>query len=501
VVSVDAAPPGGVRDTWRESGAARQAWRVFFVTSLGVLLTGINVSSLEVALPVVTRHLHAGPTAASWLLLSYLLVTTVLIMVFGRLADMIGRRRLYLVGLGLFTAASFGCGAAPNVGFALSMRVLQAIGAAAVMANTTALLTDVFPGARLAPALGLNVTVAAVSLMIGPVAGGVLAQAFGWRWVFWAAVPFGALDLVWAGFVLRPHPKDGVPREPFDTAGAVLSAVAIGGLVLALSEGGANGWGTWPVFAGAVAFAVAAPAFVVVQKRRAFPMVDVGLFGDRERTLAYLVTFLQAVARFSVVLLVALYVQAASGADSARAGIDVLPASAGMLIASPVAGRLARHYSARILSTAGLAVAAAALLVLAVRLEPGTSDLELALLLGVIGIGSGLFMTPNTAAIMGSVAPGRRGIANGVRSMLQSTGTVVSTALSLAVVTSPLSHADKAAAYAGTLSSIRSADLGGFTAAYHRMLLLLAIVSGVAALASLARNPPPVAPLGPESND
>ena len=187
----------------------RYSWTVFSVTSLGVLLTGLNASTLDVALPTVVRHFDASATAASWILLSYLLVSTILILPFGRLADIIGRRRLYLAGLAVLTLSSLIAGAAPNVGVLIAARIGQAVGAASIQANVTAILTDAFPTRKLSLALGLNVTVAGVGLVAGPALGGVLVDSVGWRSVFWFNVPFGVLGLVWAALALRELPRKG----------------------------------------------------------------------------------------------------------------------------------------------------------------------------------------------------------------------------------------------------------------------------------------------------
>jgi EmrB/QacA subfamily drug resistance transporter len=471
----------------------RYAWRVLSVTSIGVLLAAANTSTLDVALPVVARHFHASASEASWLLLSYMLVNTVLILSFGRVADIVGRRRLYIAGLGTLTGASFACGLAPNIVTLDVLRAVAAIGAAAVITNTTAQLTDAFPREILSVGLGLNVTVAAAAQVIGPLLGGVLATTFGWRAVFWFNVPTGLIGITWACVTLR-RPAQPPAREPFDLAGALLSLLALGGVVLALAEGGALGWSSPAVLLGAAAFLVAAPLFVLVQRRRRYPLVDLSLFRSRERTLAYVATFLLALARFAVVLLIALYLQAAQGLDAADAGVRVTPVALAMMALSPLAGRLATRYPARILSSLGLALTGAGLLALALLLQPDLGYPVVCACLVAVGAGSALFMTPNTSAIMASVPAARRGVANGVRSMMQNTGFVVSTALSLAIVTSPLQPDEKRAAYAGTLSRLSGDALHTFTGGYHTALFVLAGLSGIGVVASLLRDAPRAAP-------
>jgi EmrB/QacA subfamily drug resistance transporter len=459
---------------------------VLSVTSLGVLLASVNTSTLDVALPVVARHFNASATAASWTLLTYMLVNTILILAFGRLADIVGRRRLYLFGLGTLTAASLACGFAPNIVTLDAFRGLQAIGAAAIITNTTAQLVDSLPSRLLATALGLNVSIAAFAQVIGPLIGGAVA-GWGWRAVFWFNVPTGIVGLIWARMTLR-KPRRRPEHEPFDILGALLSFVWLGGLVVALSEGGALGWTSTPVLVGGSVFVVALPLFIVLQLRRRYPLLDFHLFSDRARSAAYVANFLLQLARFAVVLLIALYLQAARGLSPFEAGLRVIPVAAGMAVVSPFAGRLVAHSSARVLSTAGLALTGIGLLGLALRLEPHTSDAELWVWLALVGAGTGLFMTPNTNSIMSTVDARRRGVANGVRSMMQNTGYVVGTALSLGIVTTWLPSREKAEAYAGTLSRLGSHSLAGLTHGYHVAFFLLAAISAVGMVASLLRG-------------
>jgi EmrB/QacA subfamily drug resistance transporter len=465
----------------------RYAWRVLSVTSLGVLLAAANTSTLDVALPVVARHFDASASAASWTLLTYMLVNTVLILAFGRLADIIGRRRLYLIGLATLTAASLACGFAPSIIVLAALRGVQAIGAAAIITNTTAQLTDAFPARLLGTALGLNVAVASAAQVVGPVIGGAMASTWGWRAVFWFNVPTGVVGLVWARISLR-HPLQRQRDERFDVLSAFLSLGMLGGLVIALSEGGALGWTSTPVLVGASVFVVTTPLFIVLQMHRPDPLVDLRLFADRQRSAAYVASFLLALARFAVVLLAALYLQAARGLGPFQAGIRVIPVAVGMMVASPLVGRLVHRFSARILSTSGLVLTGLGLLGLALRLHPETGDVELALWLALIGVGSGIFLTPNTSSIMSSVEPARRGIANGIRSMSQNSGYVVSVALSLGIVTSALPPEQKREAYAGTLSRLGPQSLAHLTHGYHLALLVLAAMTVLGAAASLARK-------------
>jgi MFS family permease len=267
-----------------DTARTRYAWRVLTVSAVGAILCGVNTSTMDVALPVVSRHFNASATQASWILLSFMLANTALILIFGRVADLVGRRMLYLMGLSTLTIASLLCGLAPNANWLIAFRVLQAVGAAALLCNITALITDAFPRRLLSTALGINVSIAAAAQVLGPVLGGALVAGFGWRSVFWFNVPIGAAGLLWARYSLRREASR-QRRERFDLLGGAPSAMALGGLVLALSEGGALGWSSPPVLIGIVLLVVGAPLFIRVQRRRSFAMLDLALFAERARSL------------------------------------------------------------------------------------------------------------------------------------------------------------------------------------------------------------------------
>lgn len=473
--------------TESEHAQERYAWRVLSVTSLGNLLTGLNSSTLDVGLPAVSRHFHASPSEASWILLAYMLVNTVLILVFGRLADILGRRQLYIAGLGLFTASSLGCGFAPNATVLIALRATQAVGAAAIVTNTTAQLVDVFPRRLVGLALGLNVTVISAAKVAGPIVGGAVVTALGWRWVFLFNVPVGVLGLVWAALILRPG-APAAQKERFDVAGAVLSTAWLTSVVLMLTEGGARGWTSPLVLGTAAASAVLFPVLFQLQRRRRDPLVDLALFRDRERAMAYLATFLLALSRLALVLLISLFLQAAQGLDAFSAGLRVTPVAAGMMLAAPIAGRLAARIPPQVLSTFGVGLTGSGLLILAIGLTPTTGDLLIAVALLAVGLGTGFFLPPNTNSIMASVTPSTRGIANGVRSMLQNSGGLVGTALALAIVTTPLDPAEKRAAYSGTLSRLPGRDIARFADAYRVALLVLVGLCVAAGVASSLRG-------------
>ncbi|WP_235578323.1 DHA2 family efflux MFS transporter permease subunit [Pseudorhodoferax sp. Leaf267] len=463
-----------------DDARARYGWRVLSVTALGVMLCFINASTLNVALPQVARDLGASPAQASWFLLSYMLVLTVLILVFGRLSDLFGQRRLYLAGLAVLTLASVGCGLATTPQMLVVFRCLQAVGAAAVITNTTALLTEAFPTRLLGIGLGLNATISAAAQGLGPVLGGVIVSTAGWRSIFLLNLPLGLLALHWARRTLRP----GVPApvERFDGLGALLSMLGLGSMVYALSMGGPQGWRSRDVIAGALVSVLALLAFWWSQHRRRHPLVDPDLFADRERGTAYVCVLLICMAQTSSLLLMSLFLQGVQGLDAFQAGLGVAPVPLGMMVAAPVAGRLLGRHSALRLSAAGLVLTAAGLALLAVLLSGGIARWQLGGGLLLIGLGSGLFLTSNNSGIMASVQPQRRGIANAVRSTLQHTGLVVGAAMAMSIAIAPLSPLSQQAAYAGHLSRSSPADIAAFIGGCRTALwvLWLLCMAGIA---------------------
>lgn len=256
--------------------AVRGPWRVFAATAVGVVAVFLNMSGLAVALPTITRELGASPGQAEWILLGYMLVTTALILVFGRIADIVGRRSLYLAGLVVLTTGTGLAALSESAGFLIAARLVQAVGAAAVITNNTALLTDVFPARTLGRALGWNVTVAATAQVAGPVIGGAATELLGWRGLFVVCVPIG-LVAIGASALVVPASGDGTARragglrEPFDLPGALLSTAMLTALVLTLTPGvtaTVAGWLPWACGGATLALFT---AFVVVQTQRSHP--------------------------------------------------------------------------------------------------------------------------------------------------------------------------------------------------------------------------------------
>jgi EmrB/QacA subfamily drug resistance transporter len=446
-------------------------WWALSCTSLGMLLATINSGTLIIALPDLERALHTSILSLVWVILAYMISSTVLVLFAGRLSDLFGRKKAYVLGFGLFGLASLGAGFAGDGTALIVWRVAQGIGGAFLFANSAALVTDAFPREQLGMAMGTNTMVAAIGLVIGPVLGGALV-AISWHWVFWFNVPFALVGSIWAGLVLRELARPDRVRG-FDVPGVLLFVAGLTGLVFGLSRGGLNGWSDPWTIGGIVAGVILLPVFVLNERHHRAPMLDLTIFENRVFAAATGAAFINGLSRFALMFLFVFYFQGVKGQDPITAGIELAPMAIGMLIASPPAGIWADRHGSRTLAAAGMAISAVALAGMTM-LGVHTPYFWSALWLFIVGVGSGLFNSPNTAAMMGTVPTNRRGIAAGARTMLQNTGAVISIAFVLAIVTSSVDKNTLFAIFSGVTSGLSEATLEPFVSNMHTALWVLA---------------------------
>ena len=490
--SPTAAPPQATRG--RRPGVSADhhhyRWWVLSVTSLGLFLATVNTGTLLIALPDVERELGTSLLSLIWVILAYMVASTVLLLPAGRLGDQLGRKRLYVAGMALFTLASLGAGFADTGTALIVWRVVQGVGGALVFANSGALVTDAFPREQLGLAMGTNTMVAAVGLVIGPVLGGWLVE-FGWAWVFWFNVPIGIIGTVWAALVLREltgKETTRTSRRSYDLLGNALALGGLTGLVLGLSDAGLDGWSAPMVIVGLIAAAILLPAFVIVEMRTASPMLDLELFRIRVYWTAATAAFLNGLARFALMFLFVFYFQGPQGDDPIVAGVKLIPLALGMLVASPIAGWWADRHGSRAPAVLGMLLTAAGLAGMT-TLQVDSPFWQSAIWLTIVGVGSGVFNSPNTAAMMGAVPPHRRGIASGTRTMLQNTGAVISIALMLMIVTAVVPTTLLFSIFSGLTTGLSADKLEPFMSGMHLALWVLVSFSLLGALVSALRGP------------
>ncbi len=466
------------------AGDQNYKWWALSCTSLGMLLAATNSGTLIIALPDLERSLHASLLALVWVILAYLIAATVLVLTAGRLSDLFGRKRAYVGGFLVFALASLGAGFSPNVDVLILWRVLQGIGSAFLFANAAALVTDAFPKEQLGLAMGANTMVAAVGLVLGPVLGGALV-AISWHWVFWFNVPLALAGAGWGALILRELAKPDAVRG-YDVLGTTTFIVGLTGLVLGVSRGGLSGWDDPVVIGGLLAAAVLLPTWVLIERRSRAPMLDLDIFNSRLFAAATAAAFINGLARFALMFLFVFYFQGAQSNSPIEAGIKLIPLALGMLVASPLAGIYADRHGSRTLAALGMLVSAAGLAAMT-TLEVNTPYWQSGLWLLVVGVGSGMFNSPNTAAMMGAVPAYRRGIAAGARTLVQNTGAVLSIAFVLAIVTSAVPKSTLFAVFSGLTKGLSAEKLAPFIANMHAALWVLAATSLLGAAVCLMR--------------
>ena len=401
--------------------------------SLGACCFGLSMVMLDntvvnVAVPSVQRDLGASVSGLQLVLDAYVLVFASLLLTAGSLGDRYGRKRVFLTGLVVFTVGSALCGVAPNLPALVGARAVQAVGGAALLPSSLAVLAATFPDPKeRVQAIGLWSGVSASALAAGPVVGGLLVDSFGWRSVFYVNLPVGVAAFGVAGRIMTESRNPAASR--LDLPGLLLAVVALACLTYALIEGNARGWGS-PLIVGLLATGcLGLVAFLLVERRRREPMLALRLFRQPAFSSANIVALLVGFALLGFVFFNTLYFQAVQGYSPLQAGLRSLPNTLAVVVMAPIAGRLASRFSYRVPVVAGLLLAAAALLLLT-RIEVDTPYASLWWRLAMLGAGLGLTISPVTAAAVAAM-PGAQA---GVASALTNTSRQVGGALGIAVL-------------------------------------------------------------------
>ncbi|VVB66797.1 Putative multidrug resistance protein MdtD [uncultured archaeon] len=418
-------------DNWRG-----YEWTALSVTTIGALLASIQGSALLIALPEILTHLQTDFITIMWVLLGYLLVTTALVPVVGRLADMFGRKRLYNAGFAIFTLGSLLCGLSQPqfhgwdlVGY----RLIQGVGGALLFTNSAAIVTDAFRKGRVGLGLGVNQIAFAAGFMLGPVIGGILT-AISWQLVFLVNVPLGVAGTIWGILRLR-EPVLLPARQSFDWPGSLTFTVGLGSLLSAVSLVAFPLINAVYVYALFVCSFIGLGAFFLVERRAAQPMLDFRLFQDKLFSFACAANALNSLARGAVLFVLIFFLQGPYGLDPLWAGIMMAPFGAAFMLIGPVSGYLSDSYGSRGLATTGLLISALGLLGLSTVVST-TPYWLLAFYMALMGGGSGFFGSPNTNAVMSSVVPEKRGTAAGINALLMNTGQMLSIAIAFPLVLS-----------------------------------------------------------------
>ncbi len=441
----------------------------------------LDGSIVNIALPSIGQAFGIDLATVEWVVVAYLLVVGSLLLPFGRLGEVLSFRRVYLAGFAVFTVASVLCGASPGPVALVAARALQGVGAAMIMAMGPAIIARTFgPGER-GRALGLNAVSVAIGLSLGPALGGLLTEFGTWRAIFFVNVPFGIFAIAWAARVLPVEPPG--RRQPFDLPGAALSASGLFALLLALSQAETWGW-TSPLTIGLLILAaILGAAFVGVERRTASPMMDLGLFRIRAFSAGLVAVVVAFAGLFTATFLMPFLLQEGSRYTPLQAGLLITPIPIASAIVAPFGGALSDRIGPRLPASLGITLLAAGLLSLT-TLPEGFAVGDLAWRLALIGAGQGLFLPPNSSAILGSVPRPRLGTASGMTAQMRVVGQALGIVVSAAVV------ALRLPAHLAALDGLppAQAQQAAFLGAAEDAFVVAALICSIGIVASLMRG-------------
>jgi EmrB/QacA subfamily drug resistance transporter len=461
----------------------QRKWLILTAVSLGALMSTLDGSIVNIALPAMQQDFGVDITTVQWVTVAYLLMIGSLLLPMGRLGEVLTFKRVYLAGFGLFTAASVLCAFAPGVGMLIAFRVLQAVGAAAITAIGPAIIVRTFPGPERGRALGLNGVAVSLGLTLGPILGGLLTDLASWRAIFLINLPIGVLAILWARRIL-PDETPG-RTATFDVRGATLSGLSLFTLLLALSEGQDVGWSS-PLILALLALAVIlAIAFIVVERRAAQPLIDLALFRIRPFTFGLASVIVAFAGLFTATFLLPFLLQQGAGYTPVQAGLMLAPVPIAMAIVAPFAGAAADRWGPAIPASSGMVLMVLALLSLT-TLPPGFAPQDLLWRLLLLGVGQGLFMSPNSAAVLGSVPGSRIGTASGVLAQMRVNGQALGIAMSAAVVAIRLPV--NLAAGGSTGAGAEAAATAALVASIHDAFIVAAAICAIGIVTSLVRG-------------
>ncbi len=475
-------------------------WKVLSNTTVATLMAAIDTNIVLISLPTIGRELPGtSATTLLWILLGYSLLTAVVLLNFGRLSDLFGRVRLYVLGFGVFTIGSLLCGFSQSGIELVGFRLVQAVGAGFLFSNSAAIITDAFPPNERGRALGINQVSIVGGAVAGLVLGGIITSTLGWRWIFFVNVPIGIVATLRARYDLRELSR---PSEPprIDWLGNLLFAGGLTLLLLGITLGALGNIPGADGLAMSLGGLAVLGLFLAVEAQVASPMLDLALFRIRAFSATSLATLLNALARGAFTFILVFYLQGPPRFLSPfTAGLFLIPVSASLATFGPVSGWLSDRWGPKWFVLSGLAVTAAGFLWLS-TITPAESFLSLTPPLVLVGAGFGLFASPNRAVMMTAVPPRRRGVASGVGTTFVNTGSTISLGITLLVMSQVLPRSAIVAIFLGSSAQgIAPGVASGFLESIHTIFLIsaglvLAAMVPSALREAVARAGPPAAP-------
>jgi EmrB/QacA subfamily drug resistance transporter len=412
-------------------------WWTLGAVAFGLFMIMLDNTIVNVALPAIQRDLDIGISELEWVFNGYALTFGVLMLTGGKLADLMGRRRIFIAGLVIFTAASLACGLASSASLLIGARVVQGVGSALMNPATLSIITATFPPRQRGMAIGIWAGVSAMALAIGPLVGGLITQHISWNWIFFINVPIGVLAIIVTRLVVAES-RDTSAEQRLDLPGLVSSAVALFALTYGLIEANTYGWTSGRILGLFAVAVVGLAVFVVLELRQRAPMLDLSLFKNSTFAGANAVMMLVGLAMFGVFFFISLFVQNILGYSAIQAGASFLPMTVLIILIAPAAGKFSDRVGSRWLMGGGMILLSVSLFLFS-RLDAASDFWNILPGLIVGGFGMGLVMTPTTAAAMGSVAVDKAGVGSAVLNSMRQVGGSLGIAVMGAIVASQVS--------------------------------------------------------------
>jgi EmrB/QacA subfamily drug resistance transporter len=464
-------------------------WAVLAILAIGIFMATLDTSIVNISLPTISTYFQVPLNGAvEWVIIAYLVVIAGLLLTIGRLADMTGRKLLWVVGLILFTLGSAICGAAPYLGILIAARAFQGIGGALIMSVSPAMLTSAFPPEERGRALGMNAVFVALGTSVGPTLGGLITANFSWRWIFYVNVPLGVIGVIASLLVLKERQQRTVGR--FDPAGALLLATGLIALTLGLSFGEEWGWTSPGLIATLVISVISFGLLVIVEHRSSDPVIDFRLLQNRVFVSANISLIMSFLALFAVSFMLPFYLEELRGFSVIEAGLLLTPLPLAIAVIAPFSGALADKIGSRWLAATGLTIACIGLVLIS-QLNAQSSVLDIIWRLLVTGVGQAIFQSPNSSALMGSAPRNRQGVASGFFATGRVMGQSISVALAGAIFTS-MGGAVAGAVLSRSLLHLPPSAVvalqNTFTTAFHSTFISCAIIAALGVFTSLVRG-------------
>ncbi len=409
---------------------------ILFNIVLMTFMATLDSSIVNVALPSMAEKLAVSTEGIAWVVSSYLMVIAGTILIFGRLGDIIGKSRVFMLGIAIFTIGSLLCGLSNSFVFLIVARVIQAVGAAGTMATNQGLITQIFPASERGKALGISGTFVALGSMAGPPLGGLIVAALSWKYIFLINVPIGIIVFL-LSLKLLPRKTEKV-KEPFDAMGALLFAVAIAALFGALLVGRDRGYDKPLIIIGFIVAIVCFAAFLLVEKRTQVPLLQLKIFQNSLFSLSIFCGFISFVAISSSTIIQPFYLQSTMKYSSAYTGLIMMVYPLVMSVVAPFSGHLSDKIGSEFLTFAGLILNSAGLFLMS-SLNENSSLITMIIYVIFMSIGNGLFQSPNNSLIMSNAPRNMLGISGSVNALIRNLGMITGISLSILILYSRMS--------------------------------------------------------------